>query len=341
MRLGRRQELAEGTGEAHAVDGALANSGVLKVAGDLIVGQGRPKVLASGYLNEVTQLAAARFEGRTAELEDMAMFAIAPDGVDEARESDAATAYWRWLAPAWSGKTALMAQFALNPPQGVAVLAFFVTARNAGRSDRTAFLSTLQGQLREFLYDADVDCTSQGQFLDALERAADKAVADGRRLVLLVDGLDEDTGVESASSGYSIAALLPREPPPGLRIMVAGRPNPPVPSDVLENHPLHSARINRLLTPSPAAQALRRAAERDLHALMTGGGPGRDMACLIAAANGGLSAQDLADLMGEVSAWEVEEILGGSLNLFHPVLAGEKGWSVGVVTRQGPSSLAW
>ncbi|MCX5263997.1 hypothetical protein [Streptomyces sp. NBC_00199] len=30
-----------------------------------------------------------------------------------------------------------------------------------------------------------------------------------------------------------------------------------------------------------------------------------------------------------------------SLNLFHPVLAGEKGWSVGVVTKQGPSSLAW
>lgn len=34
---------------------------------------------------------------------------------------------------------------------------------------------------------------------------------------------------------------------------------------------------------------------------------------MIAAANGGLSAQDLADLMGEVSAWEVEEVLGGAL----------------------------
>ncbi|MGW4027347.1 acyl-ACP desaturase [Streptomyces sp. NPDC005009] len=28
-------------------------------------------------------------------------------------------------------------------------------------------------------------------------------------------------------------------------------------------------------------------------------------------------------------------------NLFHPVLAGEMGWSAGVVTRQGPSSSAW
>ena len=30
-----------------------------------------------------------------------------------------------------------------------------------------------------------------------------------------------------------------------------------------------------------------------------------------------------------------------SLNLFHPVLRGELVWSAGVVTRQGPSSLAW
>ncbi|WP_289971384.1 hypothetical protein [Streptomyces sp. CSDS2] len=30
-----------------------------------------------------------------------------------------------------------------------------------------------------------------------------------------------------------------------------------------------------------------------------------------------------------------------SVNLFHPVLEGEMGWPAGVVTRQGPSSLAW
>ncbi|MGW1616694.1 hypothetical protein ACWCQZ_46265 [Streptomyces sp. NPDC002285] len=30
-----------------------------------------------------------------------------------------------------------------------------------------------------------------------------------------------------------------------------------------------------------------------------------------------------------------------SVSFFHPVLAGEIGWSAGLVTRQGPSSLAW
>ncbi|MFF4605207.1 hypothetical protein ACFY12_21045 [Streptomyces sp. NPDC001339] len=295
------------------MDGALANSGIMKVTGDLVLGQRRPPVLRSGYLHEVNQLAAAQFEGRATELAEMAAFSTALDGVQKPRGGNAETDYWRWLAPAWSGKTALMAQFALHPPQGVDVLAFFITARNAGRSDRTAFLAALQGQLQEYLGDADVDCASQGQFLDALERAAHRATADGRRLILLVDGLDEDTGVESASSGYSVAALLPRVPPPGLRIIVAGRPNPPIPSDVLENHPLHNAHIDHLLAPSPAAQAHRKAAERDLHALLTGDGPGRKVACLIAAANGGLSAQDLADLIGDASAWEIEEVLGGSL----------------------------
>ncbi|MGW5693386.1 hypothetical protein ACWEWX_21200 [Streptomyces asiaticus] len=182
MRPGRRQELAEDTGEVHAEDGALANSGVLKVAGDLVLGQGRPQVLRSGYLHEVAQLAAARFEGRAAELAAMAAFSAAPAGVQKDQGGDACTAYWRWLAPAWSGKTALMAQFALRPPQGVDVLAFFITARAAGRSDRTAFLAALQGQLREYLCDTDVDCASQGQFLDALERAADRATAEGRQL---------------------------------------------------------------------------------------------------------------------------------------------------------------
>ncbi|MEU9706972.1 hypothetical protein [Streptomyces sp. NPDC047981] len=31
----------------------------------------------------------------------------------------------------------------------------------------------------------------------------------------------------------------------------------------------------------------------------------------------------------------------GSMSLFHPGLEGEMGWSAGVVTRQGPWSLAW
>ncbi|MFD4996174.1 tetratricopeptide repeat protein [Streptomyces buecherae] len=271
------------------------------VHGDVLVGE-RSRGWRSGYLLEVREMRAPRFQGRADELAAMAAFATAPEGETGG--------YWRWLAPAWTGKTALMAEFVLNPPDGADVLAFFITARMAGRADRTAFLDALGGQLREYLREGDVECATQGAFLDGLERAAAQARAAGRRVVLVVDGLDEDTGVRTGSSGHSIAALLPRTPPPGLRIIVAGRPNPPVPSDVPRSHPLRDPGIDHPLATSPAARAMREDAERSLEGMLDAGGLGRELVALTAAAGGGLSAADLAELTGD-SRRRVELALGG------------------------------
>ncbi len=227
-------------------------------------------------------------------------------------EDAVGTGYWRWLAPAWSGKTALMAEFALNPPAGVVVLAFFITARMAGRSDRTAFLATLQEQLRAYLQDPDIECASYGGFHYGLQRAAENALSNGCRLVLLIDGMDEDSGVESAVSGYSIAGLLPRVLPDGLRIILAGRPNPPVPSDVAPDHPIRSTSINHCLTESAVARAVREDAERSLEALIAAGGISLDLVGLTAAAGGGLSSADLASLTKEYTARRIEVVLGGA-----------------------------
>ncbi|WP_411078731.1 hypothetical protein [Streptomyces sp. cmx-18-6] len=229
-----------------------------------------------------------------------------------AGEDPAGTGYWRWLAPAWSGKTALMAQFALRGREGVDVIAFFITARMAGRSDRTAFLTTVQNQLRAYLQDGDVDCTGYGGFSDALNRAARQARSHGRRLVLMIDGMDEDSGVESAASGYSIAGLLPRTLPDGLHVIVAGRPNPPVPSDVAPDHPLRSPTISHRLADSAAARAVRADAERSLEALNAAGGISLDLVGLTAAAGGGLSAADLSLLTKEYTARRIEVVLGGA-----------------------------
>ncbi|MFE9059514.1 hypothetical protein ACFYN4_32215, partial [Streptomyces mutabilis] len=265
---------------------------------------GRVRVPRSTYELEVRSLEAAAFEGRETELEAMARFGSAA--------TPSNSGYWRWLAPAWSGKTVLMARFYLDPPDGVDVLGFFITSRMAGRADRTAFLSALQSQLQAYLGDADLDCTSHGGFQDGLQQAAAQARAAGRNLVLLVDGLDEDTGVTSASTGYSIASLLPRSLPDGLRIIVAGRPNPPVPGDVPDAHPLRDPAIDNPLTESPAARANRHDAERNLTALITAGGLSRDLVGLIAASGGGLSAADLAHLTGHPRR-RIELDLGGSI----------------------------
>ncbi|MFB7076458.1 NACHT domain-containing protein, partial [Streptomyces sp. NPDC056308] len=269
--------------------------------------RGGRAVPRSGYLREVEQWAAVDvFEGREDELAAMAAFGTAPD-----EEPSTHRGYWRWLAEAWSGKTTLLARFALNPPAEVDPLAFFITQRSAGQSDRTAFLAAMQRQLREYLHDKDVECTEPGQFLETLELAAKQAQAAGRRLVLIVDGLDEDTGVKSASSAYSITALLPRTLPPGVRVIVAGRPNPRLPSDAHAEHPLRDGMVNHALLASPAAHAARERAEADLEMLIGQGGLTRDLVGLTAAASGGLSAADLAALTSS-STRMVELALGGA-----------------------------
>ncbi|MFD7032234.1 hypothetical protein ACFWAR_29815 [Streptomyces sp. NPDC059917] len=304
---------------AIAVGGAIGlgvsgDGNRIRIDGDVVIGR-QPARPRSAYWREIRHLAAVtRFEGRAEELAAMAAFAAAPDGDGGDRDPGDGAAgsrgYWRWLGPAWAGKTALMAQFALHPPDGVDVLAFFITARMTGRADRTAFLTTLQGQLRTYLQDGDVDCTAPGGFLDALARAADRARGAGRRLVLVVDGMDEDMGVPTAVGGQSIAACLPQVPPPGLRIVLAGRPHPPVPADV-RTGPLLTTAIDHPLTVSPAAQAVRADAERNLEALIASGGLGLELVGLTAAAGGGLSPADFADLT-TASRRRVELVLGGS-----------------------------
>ncbi|MFI8281301.1 hypothetical protein ACIGBH_41965 [Streptomyces sp. NPDC085929] len=262
----------------------------------------RPAV--SGYLHQVRRLATFQFQGRVAELEEMAAFCTAP-AADEYHDDDpnapgGAGLYWRWLAPMWAGKTALLAHFVLHPPAGVDVVCFFITGRLAGQSDRTAFCEVLRRQLCELLGEAEpavTEHTRDEQLLLLLDRAAGACAERGRRLVLVVDGLDEDKGVTPGPGGHSIAALLPARPPHGARVLVAGRPHPPVPRDVPPGHPLRDHRIDHSLTVFEDAAVIRAEAEDCLLAAVESGVLGAQLVGLIAAAGGGLSAADLARLV--------------------------------------------
>ena len=87
--------------------------------------------------------------------------------------------------------------------------------------------------------------------------------------MLLVDGLDEDRSVHAGPDSHSIAALLPATLPAGMRVIVTGRPHPPLPADVPPHHPLQDDAIVRTLAPSPRAQAVRLEMERDLNGSST------------------------------------------------------------------------
>ncbi|MEV5043474.1 hypothetical protein AB0N20_01950 [Streptomyces griseoincarnatus] len=295
----RRQTSAVAeSGEARAATGAVAVSGI--VHGDIAVHG--PTVARSGYRQQIMRIAPPELIGRQAELNELAAFCTAPD----------AGSYTWWRASAWAGKTALLSWFALHPPPGVTVVSFFITARFAAQSDRTAFIDVVGEQLAALLGRTApaflTEATREGHLLTMLGEAAELCRGRGERLVLLVDGLDEDRGVTTGPDAHSIAALLPARPGAGLRVVVAGRPHPPVPADVSGHHPLHDPGIVRTLAGSPYAAAVRADCERELVRLLNGASEERDLLGFVVAAGGGLSASDLAQLTGK-SEWETERHL--------------------------------
>lgn len=294
----RSRGSVKGSGAATAQSGGVAVSGVHFGDNYLVTAP----IARSAYAQQVRRIAPEPFVGRQQELEELAAFCSCETG----------PAWMWWQAPAWSGKSALMATFVLHPPPGIRIVSFFITARLYTNSDRSAFLDVMVEQLAEvaqrpipaFL----TDSTREAHFLDLLEQASGACQSAGERLVLVVDGLDEDRGVTSDPDSRSIAALLPRRLPLGVRVIVAGRGNPPVPLDVPEDHPLRDRSIVRPLSRSPAATVVRDQATREIRRLLQGTSAERRLLGLVAVAGGGLSSRDLAELTG-LTAWEITDQL--------------------------------
>ncbi|MEV6609610.1 hypothetical protein [Kutzneria sp. NPDC051319] len=118
-----------------------------------------------------------------------------------------------------------------------------------GQSDSGAFVAAVCEQLAALLHRPTGTATvgaKVGDMLQLLADAADQAELWGRRLLVVIDGLDEDTRPAGVAG---IAALLPRRPPSDLRVLVTSRPGLRLPDDVPDDHPLRTVRI-RELSPS-------------------------------------------------------------------------------------------
>ncbi|MFC4063471.1 hypothetical protein [Actinoplanes subglobosus] len=257
----------------------------------------RPTVRVT-YVDQVRLIAPEDLFDREAELTELADFCTADDRGP----------YVWWRAPAWAGKSALMSTFVLNPPDGVQIVSFFITARYAGQDNRAAFTELVVTQLAELMSEpvpTMSEATQDLYFRAVLTRAAEHVRAQGRRLVLLVDGLDEDRGVTSDGRGHSIAAVLPERLPPDVRVIVSSRPNPPIPQDVPEGHPLRNDGIVRELTHSDHADAAQNEMMRELDRLLSADSA---LLGLITAAGGGLSVRDLIELGGG-NSWDIESRL--------------------------------
>jgi len=263
------------------------------------VGSAYP-VPESGYLDQVRDIAPIQLVSRDDELEELAAFCAGDEP------------YVWWQGSPWSGKTALMSWFVLHPPPGVDVLSFFVTGRLAGQDDSSAFTEALLAQLASYLGEvlpASVPVTAREPLRKRLlNSAVERAEQAGRKLVLVVDGLDEDQGQSAQAHLPSIASQLPR-PEENLRVIVAGRPSPALPSDVPASHPLHECPVKRLV-PFAGAET-HRLAKTELRDLISGDMARQDVVGCLTASRGGLSSEDLEELTS-LAPYQLDLILQGT-----------------------------
>jgi tetratricopeptide (TPR) repeat protein len=254
------------------------------------------ELVAAAYREQIEDIAPLYLEDREEERAELTAFCAGDDF------------YAWWQAGPWAGKTALTSWFALHPPVGVNVVSFFITRRLAGQADSSAFTEALVEQLAVAAGEPDVPSGSpagrDGQRRRLLKKVAAQLSAAGRRLLLLVDGLDEDEGVPPAGPS-SIAALLPRRPIEGLRVGVTSRPHPGLPHDVPPDHPLRQFRTDHPLpshrphelAPSPLGEELKVLAKTELIDHLHGADQlAKDIIGYIAAAGGGLTLTELGEL---------------------------------------------
>ncbi|MDF9816786.1 hypothetical protein [Streptomyces sp. SPB162] len=248
-----------------------------------------PGHLLKGQSQVLLDVAPYEFVGREEELAELTTFTTAPDG---------AAAYLRLQAGPWAGKTALLAWFVSRRiPAGVDVAHYFIVGR-LGTNRREDYVRMVAEQLASAAdmrrpRAADIE---QHDLSSLYERAAHACAQRHRRLLLVVDGLDEDA--DAGADGPGIAGLLPKHPPHGMRVIVTGRPNPRVPMALAPDHPLRNPLIVRQLAHSPAARIIRDMALQELNTLLNDPDVGQRLLGLLVCAQGALTGADLAELVG-------------------------------------------
>lgn len=208
---------------------------------------------------------------------------------------------------AWTGKTALVVHLAAElQARGMDVVQYFVeeNRENLPRS----FYTYVNSQLLDLLRRAGglaQDHQLRLQFQELWEAASSAAGASGRRLVLCVDGIDEQPPDDP------IAACLPVSSVAGTTVIVTTRLFPPVDSGVPAYHPLANLDPTRRyrLTGSPYARAYQEAAQRAVAAYLDGPDAAREnLIGFLAAARAPLGTDELSELL-EIAPGRVEGLI--------------------------------
>ena len=267
----------------------------------------KTSVVIIDHIEVLRVLAPDTLVDREQELADLEAFVRNSNDVWYAMEADMV-----------SGKTAVMASFALNPPDDVHMVSFFIRRTGGDENDRGAFAFVMGAQLAKILgheYTEPVRDPAQcTEFRQLLRRAAAacRSETTPRPLVLLIDGIDEDSYFENpdGADAKSILSLLPRRLPEGVKIITASRPNPRLPKDVL----CDANRRIVSLKPSPIAE---KSINRDDIAEFFKSNVAVDIGAFLAACGGVLTVEDLRRLLTirgyqRILTWDVKEYVDRS-----------------------------
>lgn len=249
----------------------------------------RPARRRSGYYSAIRKLVP---EGglldRGAELGELRAFTLPGQGGGEVRP------YADWVAAGWAGKTALAAQFVVDPPPDVDIVAFFVSRPQGEQTSQ--FREHACDQLAALVNKEAPPGPDNAAFTALWDEAGAEAEARGRTLVLLIDGLDEND-----PQSPTIASLIPDDIPAGpdrhRRVIVIRRDPPEL--DLADDHPLRSPQtcVSKALVGSSHAEARKQKAGQALRDFL-GEQQAADVLGLVAAA-GPLTAVEVAALLGE------------------------------------------
>ena len=269
-------------------------------------GASETRDVVNDHIEMLRELAPDRLEDRESEMADLETFVRSSDDVWYVMEADMV-----------SGKTAVMASFALNPPDDVHMVSFFIRRIGDEGNDRGSFAFVMGAQLAKILgheYTEPVrDPAQRTEFRQLLRRAATacRSATLPRPLVLLIDGIDEDSYFENpdGADAKSILSLLPRHLPEGVKIITASRPNPRLPEDVL----CDANRRIVSLKPSPIAE--KSINRKDMKTFFKSD-VAVDIGAFLAACGGVLTVEDLRKLLTirgyQRTPWNVREYVNRS-----------------------------
>jgi len=183
------------------------------------------------------------------------------------------------------------------------MVGFFIVGRVYNQSDSGAFFEALSQQLVSLVRfgkeEEQLTLYNEMSILELLSEAAENANDNGKKLVLVVDALDEDKSL--IRERQSILNLLPKQENPNLTIILSSRPEPNVQDSVYlgYSHPIKHCPVYKLKQ-LKLSKDFKERAKDELRTLYDKSNKSKDIVSFIAVADGALTVSDLSELTGEI-----------------------------------------